>query len=139
MSEPPKPSENEALDRPKSEHKVVQMNVLPGLPLQPNVLCQGLGNSLQKYEKQIPKKNIKKSIFSIKAVCQPRKPSENEAPDPSKIDPNSPSILEGPKLKNKQTLPHFSSFLDCQKPSKIVEKRTQKRCETISHLESPGK
>ena len=65
-----------------------------------------------KNRKNRSQKTLKKSIFSIKAVCQPRKPSENEAPDPSKIDPNSPSISEGPKLKNKQTLPHFSSFFD---------------------------
>ena len=70
-----------------------------------------------------PQKNDQKIVFSFKAVFQARKPSENEGPGRPKIDHKSHLILEKPKLKNKQTLPHFSSFFLVPKPSKIVTKR----------------
>ena len=96
----------------QNRSQIVQKSLLPGLPLQPTPFATMTGNFLQTYQKHIPKRVSKNRPFLLKTVFQPPKPSENEGPDPPKINQKSPLILEGPKLKNKQTLPHFSSFFD---------------------------
>ena len=109
----------------QNRSQIVQKSLLPGLPLQPTPFAPMTGNLLQTYQKHIPKRVSKNRPFLLKTVFQPPKPSENEGPDPPKINQKSPLILEGPKLKNKQTLPHFSLFLDFENIRKSFENESE--------------
>ena len=57
---------------------------------------------------------MKKSIISMKTVCEDKKSFENESLDLFQIDQNSSLSLEDPKLKTKPTLWHFSLIVDAK-------------------------
>ena len=59
-----------------------------------------------------PKKNNKKWTFSAQDRFSTSKTLRKRGPGPFQNRSEIALILESPKLKNKQTLPHFSSFFD---------------------------
>ena len=73
-------------------------------------------------------------MFSLRTAFWQPKTSQNEAPEASKFESKSALILKGTKLKNKQTLPHFSSFFMLKKLRKIVQKRLLKPSSIASRL-----
>ena len=97
------------------------------------------GGFRDRWKINIPKEAVQNSIFSARDRFLTSKSIQKRGPRVPKIDQKSFLILEGPKLKNKQTLPHFSLFFGFKKDSKIVRKRVRKRSEIGTCLGPPFK